>query len=69
MGKTATTSAPDAMVSSPKKTINAKEFLACFREKLDDFYLLEKFGIKPKHLKRIYSALIEKGQVAIWPHD
>ncbi|MGO9567835.1 MAG: hypothetical protein ACLP5H_09870 [Desulfomonilaceae bacterium] len=69
MGKTATTSPPDAINSSPQKTINAKEFLACFRAKPDDFYLLEKFGIRPNHLKRIYSALIEKGLLSEYEYN
>ncbi len=69
MGKTATTSPPKAINSCPQKTINAKEFLASFREKPDDFYLLEKIGIKPSHLKRIYSALIEKGLLSEYEYN
>ncbi len=69
MGKTAAVSTPDAINSYPKKTINAKEFVACFRERPDDFYLLEKFGIKPNHLKRIYSALIEKGLLSEYEYN
>jgi len=49
------------MSESRTKTVNAKEFLASFRERSDDFYLLEKYGINPSQLKRIYTALIEKG--------
>ncbi|HTY23902.1 MAG TPA: hypothetical protein VMC85_12270 [Desulfomonilaceae bacterium] len=49
------------MNETPQKTIKAKEFLASFREKPDDFYLLEKYGISLVQLKRVYAALIEKG--------
>jgi len=58
MGKTAAVSPPDAINSYPKKTINAKEFLACFRERPADFYLLEKFGIKPNHLRLLQKCFL-----------
>jgi hypothetical protein len=50
----------DTPASPQKKVINAKEFVAAFRQRPDDFYLMDKFSITPKHLKKIYSALIEK---------
>ncbi len=49
------------MNETAKKTIKAKEFLASFRERPDDLYLLEKYGISVVQLKRVYAALIEKG--------
>ncbi len=69
MGTTATTSPPDAINSCPQKTINARDFLASFRKKPDDFRLLEEFSIMPKQLKRIYSALIEKGLLSEYEYN
>jgi hypothetical protein len=45
------------------KLIRAKEFLACFRQKPDDLYLMQKFCISPKQLSKVYQALIEKGLI------
>ncbi len=66
--------APDLKPPDPpgllqRKTINAKEFLAAFRERPDDFYLMDKFTITPKHLKRIYTALMEKGMLSEYEYN
>jgi hypothetical protein len=47
-----------------KRTVRAKEFVTAFREMPDDFYLMDKFGITPRTLGRIYSVLIEKGMLS-----
>ncbi len=44
-----------------KKKINAKEFVAAFREHPDDFHLMVMFSMSPGQLKKIYSALLAKG--------
>jgi hypothetical protein len=44
-----------------KRHIDAKQFLSSFQEKSDDFYLMRAYSLKPKHLKRIYEALIQRG--------
>jgi hypothetical protein len=45
----------------PKKSIDAKKFLASFRAASDDSQLMQEYGLNPKQLKHIYKALIEKG--------
>ncbi|MGO9122750.1 MAG: hypothetical protein ACLQPD_34675 [Desulfomonilaceae bacterium] len=44
-----------------KRTIRAKDFVAAFREKPDDFHLMLKFSITVRQLETIYSALLAKG--------
>jgi len=44
-----------------KRTIRAKDFVAAFREKPDDFHLMLKFSITVRQLETIYSALLGKG--------
>ncbi len=41
-------------------SIKVSEFLASFRRNPDDFYLMEKYSLRPQQLKRIYDALVEK---------
>lgn len=57
--KLAVTAAP--VTCSTGKLIRAKDFLACFRQKPDDLYLMQKFSLSPKQLAKAYHALIEKG--------
>ncbi len=47
--------------TKPKKSIDAKKFLASFRAASDDLCLMQEYALKPKQLKHIYKALIEKG--------
>ncbi|MFH0823130.1 MAG: hypothetical protein V2B18_10305 [Pseudomonadota bacterium] len=47
-----------------KKIIKVKEFLADFRERSDDLFLMEKYALKPKQLKNIYRSLIQKGRLS-----
>lgn len=44
-----------------KRAIKARVFVAAFREYPDDFYLLRRFSITPRQLRKIYSALLAKG--------
>ena len=44
--------------------INAREFLEAFRDRPDDYYLMEKFSLKPKHLRKVYDQLMERGLLA-----
>ena len=44
-----------------KRIVKAKYFVAAFRKRPDDFYLMEVFELKPKHLKKLYQALMERG--------
>ncbi len=43
-----------------RKKINSERFLYDFRQRPDDFYLMEKYGLKPHQLKKVYVNLIEK---------
>ncbi len=52
-----------------KKSVNAKEFLAAFREKSDDVHLMQKFSLKPKQLGTIYSALLHKGLLSEYEYN
>ncbi len=46
---------------SKKKSVSARQFLMTFRERPDDIYLMNKYSLNPKQLKKVYKALIEKG--------
>ena len=52
-----------------KKKINAKEFVAAFREHPDDFHLMVMFSMTPGQLKRIYSALLAKGLLTEYEYN
>ncbi len=52
-----------------KKIIKAREFLAAFRKRPDDFHLMEKFAIKPKRLKKVYSELIARGWLSEYEYS
>ncbi len=45
----------------PKKTIDAEAFLADFRKQPDDDFLMNKYGLKPRHLQKVYDGLIRQG--------
>lgn len=56
--------------SPPKKrTVNAKEFVAAFREHPDDFHLLVMFSLTKQQLKTIYSALLAKGLLSEYEYN
>ncbi len=44
-----------------KKVLNAQGFLKDFHERPDDYYLMEKYGLRPRQLSKAYRKLIEKG--------
>jgi hypothetical protein len=44
-----------------KKLVVARQFLMSFRQRPDDLYLMDKYSLSPKQLKKVYNALIEKG--------
>jgi hypothetical protein len=44
-----------------RTTVPAKEFLASFRSRPDDFHLMDRFGLTRKDLRRIYERLIQAG--------
>ncbi len=52
-----------------KKRINAKEFVAAFREHPDDFHLMVMFSMTPGQLKKIYSALLAKGLLSEYEYN
>jgi hypothetical protein len=47
-----------------RRKVDAYEFLIDFRERPDDLHLMEKHGLKPRHLQRVYSQLIAKGMLS-----
>jgi hypothetical protein len=47
--------------SSAQKTVPAKEFLAVFRNRPDDFHLMDSFQLTVKDLRKIYDRLIQAG--------
>ncbi|MGO9570283.1 MAG: hypothetical protein ACLP5H_22360 [Desulfomonilaceae bacterium] len=47
--------------ATAQKTVLAKEFLASFRNRPDDFQLMGKFRLTAKDLKKIYETLIQTG--------
>jgi hypothetical protein len=55
---------PAKTAASEKKIVKAKVFVASFRERPDDFFLMEQFGLTPKHLQKVYKALLDKGLLA-----
>ncbi len=55
--------------SPKKKKINAKEFVAAFREHPDDFHLMVMFSMTPAQLKKIYAALLAKGLLSEYEYN
>ena len=45
----------------PKKSIDAEAFLADFRKQPDDNFLMNKYNLKPRHLKKVYDSLMRQG--------
>lgn len=43
-----------------RRKINADRFLYEFRQRPDDLYLMEKYGLKPHHLRKVYQSLIKR---------
>jgi len=60
---------PTAQIEAKKIHVNAREFLEAFRERSDDYYLMDKFSLKPKHLRKIYDQLMERGLLAEHEYD
>ena len=52
---------PQSQTDAKRRSVNANEFLAAFTERPDDYYLMEKFSLKPNHLRKIYDQLIKRG--------
>lgn len=52
-----------------RKKINAGRFLADFRERPDDLYLMEKYGLKPRQLKKVYDSLIAKHMLSEYEYE
>jgi hypothetical protein len=51
----------DPADASAKITVQAKEFLASFRNRPDDFHLMDRFRLTAKDLRKIYERLIQAG--------
>ena len=47
--------------ASAQITVQAKEFLASFRNRPDDFHLMDRFRLTAKDLRKIYERLIQAG--------
>jgi hypothetical protein len=45
---------------SNRKPLKAKEFVADFRDRPDDAFLMQKYGLSPSELRTVYRKLIEK---------
>ncbi len=52
-----------------RKKINAGRFLADFRERPDDLYLMEKYGLKLRQLKKVYDSLIAKHLLSEYEYE
>jgi hypothetical protein len=50
--------------ASAQITVSAKEFLASFRNRPDDFYLMNRFRLTAKDLRTVYEGLIQAGLLA-----
>ncbi|MBI5252687.1 MAG: hypothetical protein HY912_24595 [Desulfomonile tiedjei] len=61
----------EAHLPSPpkKRSVNAKQFLAAFRERPDDVHLMQMFALKPKQLGKIYSTLLQKGVLSEYEYS
>jgi hypothetical protein len=58
------------LADTPRRTtVPAKEFLASFRERPDDFHLMERFRLTPKDLRRIYEKLIQAGLLSEYEYN
>jgi hypothetical protein len=53
----------------PRKKINSDRFLDDFRARPDDSYLMEKYELKPKQLRKVYSTLIERGLLSEFEYE
>lgn len=47
--------------TSAQVAVPAREFLACFRNRPDDYHLMNRFRLTAKDLRRIYERLIQAG--------
>jgi len=63
MDRESPTANPPVKTEAKGIHINAREFLEAFRELSDDYYLMTKFSLKPKHLRKIYDQLMERGLI------
>lgn len=53
--------AQSARSKGKKKVLNAQRFLKDFHEKSDDYFLMEKYGLKARQLGKAYRKLMERG--------
>ncbi len=60
---------PLIQVEAKRIHINAREFLEAFRDRSDDYHLMRKFSLKPKHLWKIYDRLMERGLLAEYEYN
>ena len=60
---------PLVQVEAKRIHINAREFLEAFRDRSDDYYLMRKFSLKPKHLRKIYDQLMERGLLTEYEYN
>jgi hypothetical protein len=58
------------LADTPRRTtVPAKEFLAYFRNRPDDFHLMDRFRLTPKELRRIYEQLIKAGLLSEYEYN
>lgn len=58
-----------SQADAKRRSVNAKAFLAAFRERPNDYYLMEKYSLKPKHLRKIYDQLMERGLLVEYEYN
>lgn len=44
----------------PYRKIDAKDFIRDFLEHSDDYFLMQRYSLQPKHLRKVYDQLIKK---------
>jgi hypothetical protein len=69
MDRESPTANPPVKTEAKGIHINAREFLEAFRELSDDYYLMTKFSLKPKHLRKIYDQLMERGLLTEYEYN
>ena len=69
MNRGSPTANPLVRTEAKRIHINAREFLEAFRDRSDDYRLMRKFSLKPKHLMKIYDQLMERGLLTEYEYD
>ena len=69
MARESVAAKPPSQTGAKRRSVNAREFLAAFRELSDDYYLMEKYSLKPKHLRKIYYQLMARGLLAEYEYN